>query len=80
MYETLKQAAHLEHGLSCLYQFAAFSLRKRLRDFPPEQRDTPDKRRFCELILNQNRMWAKSILFVARQRGRRWSTWGSIRT
>ena len=27
VYEALKQAANLEHGLSCLYQYAAFSLR-----------------------------------------------------
>ena len=67
VYEVLKQASHLEHGLACLYLYAAFSLRKNLTDFPPAMRDTDEKRQQCELIMNQNRHWAKTILFVARQ-------------
>lgn len=65
--QTLHLASHLEHGLSLLYMFAAFSLRKNPSDYPDYDTVPSSRRQEYDLAMNAVRLWEKDILLVSRQ-------------
>ena len=67
IYQALLQASHLEHGLSLLYMYAAFSLRKNTTDYPDYDSVDPETRKLYQLTMNQVRLWEKQLLHISRQ-------------
>ena len=67
IYAALIQAAHLEHGLSLLYMYAAFSLRKNLTDYPDHASVSKERLEQYQLTMNQVRLWEKQLLHISRQ-------------
>lgn len=67
IYRALKQASHLEHGLSLLYLFAAFSLRKNITDYPDHASVSKEQLDKYHLTMNQVRLWEKQLLHISRQ-------------
>lgn len=67
IYKALIQAAHLEHGLSLLYMYAAFSLRKNITDYPDHKTASKEQLEKYHLTMNQVRLWEKQLLHISRQ-------------
>src|SRR5277367_1917583 len=55
--QALHSAAELEHILACEYLFTAFTMRRKLSDFPP---DIPKSQRL--VTLERSRLWLGQIL------------------
>jgi len=58
----LHMASRLEHLLACQYLFAAFTLRKDLRDFPAGGNENAKR-----LVMARNQRWGYKIMEIARQ-------------
>ncbi|MCW3055629.1 MAG: hypothetical protein JWN14_4799 [Chthonomonadales bacterium] len=60
--QALHTASELEHMLACEYLFTAFTMRRKLSDFPTEVSKAQR-----QVTLERSRMWLGQILLVARQ-------------